>query len=51
MSFKLNHKIIYKSEDITFKVFVKYFTQVKVKIQLSKNKGILTFIPSVKISP
>ena len=34
-----------------FKVLVKYLAQVKDNIQQSKNKGILTFIPSVKISP
>jgi len=41
----------YKSEEIIFKVFEKYFIQVKDNIQHSKNKGMLTFIPSVKISP
>ena len=43
--------IFYKSVEITFKVLVKYLAQVKDNIQQSKNKGILTFIPSVKISP
>ena len=48
--FKL-YIIFYKSEEITFKVLVKYLAQVKVNIQQSKKRGILTFIPSVKISP
>ena len=42
---------IANTEEITFKVLVKYLAQVKVNIQQSKKRGILTFIPSVKISP